>query len=137
MAGDFSPTPHSKLMYNEAFRANQYVAAGIKPIYKINDMFQVRTELYGFLPIFPIKRNAQNQAYYGKSFSRLSVPGGSLCRMPPALSVPYPPTLNHYSSPNVNGTWDLASDGNCSTTGSLSERGRIVPTSLHLPQQRA
>ena len=31
-AADFSPTPHSKLMYNEAFRANQFLAAGIKPI---------------------------------------------------------------------------------------------------------
>ena len=43
-AGEFAPTPHSKLMYNEAFRANQYVAAGIKPIYVLNDMFQFRTE---------------------------------------------------------------------------------------------
>lgn len=32
-AGEFSPTVHSQLMYNEAFRANQYVATGIKPIY--------------------------------------------------------------------------------------------------------
>ena len=45
-ACDFSPTPHSELMYNEAFRANQYIAAGIKPIYVLNDMFQVRTEFY-------------------------------------------------------------------------------------------
>lgn len=51
-AGEFAPTPHSKLMYNEAFRANQYVAAGIKPIYVLNDMFQFRTEFYGFTPIF-------------------------------------------------------------------------------------
>ena len=29
-AADFSPTPHSKLMYNEAFRANQFLAAGPK-----------------------------------------------------------------------------------------------------------
>lgn len=55
-AADFSPTPHSKIMYNEAFRANQFLAAGIKPIFVFNDMFQVRSELYGFMPIFPIKR---------------------------------------------------------------------------------
>lgn len=97
-AGDFSPTPHSKLMYNEAFRANQYVAAGIKPIYKINDMFQVRTELYGFLPIFPIKRNAQNQAYYGKSFSNFQYLAevSVVCRLPFGAISAY---LNHYSSP--------------------------------------
>lgn len=62
-ACDFSPTPHSELMYNEAFRANQYMAAGIKPIYVLNDMFQVRTEFYGFVPIFPIKKNSFNKAY--------------------------------------------------------------------------
>ena len=45
-ASDFSPTPHSKLMYNEAFRANQYMAAGIKPIYVINDMFHLRPEFH-------------------------------------------------------------------------------------------
>ena len=37
-AADFSPTPHSKLMYNEAFRANQFLAAGIKPIFVFNDL---------------------------------------------------------------------------------------------------
>lgn len=55
-AADFSPTPHSKLMYNEAFRANQFLAAGVKPIFVLNDMFQFRSEFYGFMPIFPIKR---------------------------------------------------------------------------------
>ena len=63
-AADFSPTPHSKLMYNEAFRANQFLAAGIKPIFVFNDMFQFRSEFYGFVPIFPIKKNALNKAYY-------------------------------------------------------------------------
>ena len=74
-AADFSPTPHSKIMYNEAFRANQFLAAGIKPIFVFNDMFQVRSELYGFMPIFPIKKNALNKAYYGKAFSRFEYLG--------------------------------------------------------------
>lgn len=60
-------------MYNEAFRANQFLAAGIKPIFVFNDMFQVRSELYGFMPIFPIKKNALNKAYYGKAFSALNI----------------------------------------------------------------
>lgn len=54
-ASEFAPTAHSKLTYNEAFRANQYVAAGIRPIYRLNQMFHVRGEFYGFLPIFPIE----------------------------------------------------------------------------------
>ena len=62
-------------MYNEAFRANQFLAAGIKPIFVFNDMFQFRSEFYGFVPIFPIKKNALNKAYYGKAFSRFEYIG--------------------------------------------------------------
>lgn len=66
-AADFSPTPHSKLMYNEAFRANQFLAAGIKPIFVFNDMFQFRSEFYGFVPIFPIKKECIEQSLLWKS----------------------------------------------------------------------
>ena len=97
-AGDFSPTPHSKLMYNEAFRANQFVAAGIKPIYVINDMFHLRSEFYGFLPIFPIRKNMQGEAYYGKAFSRAEYMGelSVICQLPFGSISAY---VNHYSSP--------------------------------------
>lgn len=97
-AGEFSPTPHSKLMYNEAFRANQYMAAGIKPIYVFNDMFQFRTEFYGFMPIFPIKRNELNKAYYGKAFSHFGYMGevSVICQLPFGAISAY---VNHYSSP--------------------------------------
>lgn len=97
-ACDFSPTPHSELMYNEAFRANQYMAAGIKPIYVLNDMFQVRTEFYGFVPIFPIKKNSFNKAYYGKVFSRFEYLGelSVVCHLPFGAISAY---VNHYSSP--------------------------------------
>ncbi|WP_418699093.1 patatin-like phospholipase family protein [Bacteroides sp.] len=97
-AGEFSPTPHSKLMYNEAFRANQYMAAGIKPIYVFNDMFQFRTEFYGFMPIFPIERNELNKAYYGKAFSHFEYMGevSVICQLPFGAISAY---VNHYSSP--------------------------------------
>ena len=95
---DFSPTPHSKLMYNEAFRANQFLAAGIKPIFVFNDMFQFRSEFYGFVPIFPIKKNALNKAYYGKAFSRFEYIGeiSVICQLPFGAISAY---VNHYSSP--------------------------------------
>ena len=97
-AADFSPTPHSKLMYNEAFRANQFLAAGIKPIFVFNDMFQFRSEFYGFVPIFPIKKNALNKAYYGKAFSRFEYLGeiSVICQLPFGAISAY---VNHYSSP--------------------------------------
>ena len=97
-AADFSPTPHSKLMYNEAFRANQFLAAGIKPMFVFNDMFQFRSEFYGFVPIFPIKKNALNKAYYGKAFSRFEYIGeiSVICQLPFGAISAY---VNHYSSP--------------------------------------
>lgn len=97
-AAEFSPTPHSQLMYNEAFRANQFLAAGIKPIVVFNDMFQFRTEFYGFMPVFPIMKNEVNKAYYGKAFSNVEYMGeiSIICQLPFGAISAY---LNHYSSP--------------------------------------
>lgn len=97
-AGEFTPTPHSQIMYNDAFRANQYISAGIKPIWVFNDMFHLRTELYGFLPIFPIKRNEINQAYYVKAFSEFQYMGevSLVCKLKFGAISAY---VNHYSSP--------------------------------------
>lgn len=97
-ANEFAPTAYSQLTYNEAFRANQYVAAGIRPIYRFNQMFHVRGEFYGFLPIFPIERNSINKAYYGKAFSRFEYLGevSVVCQLPFGAISAY---VNHYSSP--------------------------------------
>lgn len=97
-ACEFSPTAHGKLTYNEAFRANQYVAAGIRPIYRLNQMFHLRGEFYGFLPFFPIERNSINKAYYGKAFSRFNYLGeiSVVCQFPFGAISAY---VNHYSSP--------------------------------------
>ena len=73
VADRFSPTPlPSKLMYNEAFRANQFLA-GIKPIFVFNDMFQFRSEFYGFVPIFPIKKNALNKARFSEYIEKFLI----------------------------------------------------------------
>ena len=76
----------------------QYMAAGVKPIVVINDMFHLRTEFYGFLPIFPIKRDETNKPYYGKAFSDFQYMGeiSLVCNLPFGAVSAY---LNHYSSP--------------------------------------
>ncbi len=103
-AGEFSPTPHSKLTYNEAFRANQFVAGGVQPIFNLNDIFHIRSEFYGFLPIFPIKENSSNKAYYGKSFSKFEYLGqvSLVCKLPFGAISAY---VNHYSSPSKD--WNI------------------------------
>lgn len=98
-AGEFAPTAHSKVTYNEAFRANQYFAAGAIPIYYLNNLFHLRGEFYGFLPIYPINRNSINKAYYGKSFSKFEYLSevSVVCQLPfGSISV----FANHYSSPD-------------------------------------
>ena len=97
-AGEFAPTAHGQLMYNEAFRANQFVGVGVRPIYRFNQMFHVRGEFYGFMPIFPIERNSINKAYYGKTFSRFEYLGevSVVCQLPFGAISAY---VNHYSSP--------------------------------------
>lgn len=96
-AGEFSPTPHSKITYNEAFRANQYVALGVIPAYELNKAFHVRGEFYAFAPIFPINRGLDNKAYYGKVFSRYEFMGelSLVCKVSFGSICAY---VNHYSS---------------------------------------
>lgn len=103
-AGEFAPTAHSKVTYNEAFRANQYFAAGAIPIYHLNNLFHLRGEFYGFMPVYPIERNSINKAYYGKTFSRFEYLGevSVVCQLPfGAISA----FVNHYSSPHKE--WNM------------------------------
>ena len=100
-AGEFLPTTHSKITYNEAFRANQFAGFGVIPIYKFNSMIHARLGLYGFVPFFPINCNESNKATYGKIFSKFEYLSdlSLVVRLPFGSISAY---LNYYSSPNRN-----------------------------------
>lgn len=103
-AGVFSPTPHSTLAYNEAFRSNQFIAGGIKPIFKISKMLQWRTEVYAFAPIFQIKHDEYRKPYYGEAFSNLEV----LAETSLVFQLPFGAIsgfANYYSSPRAE--WNV------------------------------
>lgn len=70
-APQYTPTLHSKAIYNSSFSANQYLAAGIKPIALITDNWQVRAEGYVFAPIRTIKSDDYNRAYYSEYFHNI------------------------------------------------------------------
>ena len=70
-AGSFAPVPSMIFTYNPTFRANQYLAAGVKPVYMFNSYLQLRLEAYAFAPIYPILRNEEGNVYYGQPFSSL------------------------------------------------------------------
>lgn len=65
-AGAFTPTMNSLFYYNTKFRANQYIAGGIYPIYKINNFLQVSAGVYGFVPYRKIKENSDGTAYFSR-----------------------------------------------------------------------
>lgn len=66
----FNPSPSSYNAFNPAYRANSYVAAGIVPVWKINENLQTRGSFHCFLPFQKICENTTNfTPYYGKWFS--------------------------------------------------------------------
>ena len=73
-AGRFQPTVNSKFFCDPDFSANAYLAAGIKPIWIINSVFHLRSELYAFQPTRPIY-NDNGMAAYGNSLTGLKLMG--------------------------------------------------------------
>ncbi len=67
-APGFTPTPHSQMVFNEGFHANQYVAGGIMPIYKIIKNLQLRGEFYAFSPFRKILRGDHYDAIYADGY---------------------------------------------------------------------
>ena len=65
-APSFKPTLHSKTTFNPAFSANQFVAFGLKPIYRITDQIHLRAEGYCFLPYKQISWDENALPYYQK-----------------------------------------------------------------------
>ena len=73
-AGHFRPTVNSKFVFDPDFCANSYFAVGIKPIWVINSVFHLRSELYLFQPTRPIV-NSDGYATYGKVMRGTQVMG--------------------------------------------------------------
>ncbi len=53
----FYPTPHSKTLFAEHFRADNYAALGLKGVYLLNPQFHLRLEAYAFLPLYEMKNS--------------------------------------------------------------------------------
>ncbi len=93
----FRPTSHSKVFFNEAFSANKYLALGVKPIYMLNDLVQVRTEAYMFLPYQRFYKNWESKAVLDMPLSSVNfiVESSLIFNFKFASAGVF---LNHYSS---------------------------------------
>lgn len=67
----FTPTKHSMMVFNSAFRANTFIAGGLKPIFKLNDIVHFRWENYIFVPHKQISPTSHFAPSYDKAFSHL------------------------------------------------------------------
>jgi len=100
----FTPTFHSKTTFNKAFRANQYVAAGVKPIWFFNRQLHLRGEFYGFLPLKEIEVSDRGQTVVYSS-NRIAVKPDYIAELALVLrikSVSLSAFGNYYSSPENN-----------------------------------
>lgn len=106
-APSFTPTPHSKIVFNEAFRANQYLAGGLSPIWKLSRIVHLRADLFCFAPLYEIKKQIldtnstmySDTPYYGKFLHSLEYMGevALVVQLPFASISVYG---NGYSSPS-------------------------------------
>lgn len=64
MTPQFAPTKHSQLIFNPIFCADKFVAGGLKPIIKFNNIFHLRSENYFFLPYSIIEPTETFSAKY-------------------------------------------------------------------------
>jgi NTE family protein len=108
----FTPTPHSKVVFNESFRSSQYVAVGVMPVFMLNKFFHVRVEAYGFMPVRSIGKGLfstetnTDYPHYEKAFDSFSyMAESSLVLQLPFVSVSL--FANGYSYPKNNFNFGL------------------------------
>ena len=103
-ASSFTPTSHSKIAFNEAFIANNYLAVGVIPLVKLSDRLHFRFEGYTFAPLRDIKKELLEDRYIARSgdyFGVLRFMGeAALTFQLPFVSVSL--YVNGYSYPKDN-----------------------------------
>jgi len=65
----FQPTPDSRTVFKENYRAHKYLAGGIKLVVNIRKTVELRAEGYIFQPFQAMIRNAENKVDYSQPFA--------------------------------------------------------------------
>lgn len=100
----FTPTPHSKVQFNESLRAMNFLAGGLMPIWTSKSGLQLRSEFYGFVPINGISPDVSGMPSF-KNFGRNIEFIGELSIV---LNTPIASIAvygNHYTYPKNN--WNV------------------------------
>ncbi len=100
-ANTFAPTPFSQTMFLENYRANKYVASGLKSIIELSSQMHLRMEGYAFLPVQQIVRGENYQAiYHPDNYSDISLMGLGGLVYHTGLG-PLSLTVNYFEKPNT------------------------------------
>lgn len=67
----FQPNIITKPLFMEHYRANQFVALGLMPVYNFSKQFHAKAEAYTFFPMQEILRDESNEAYLGPYFNSM------------------------------------------------------------------
>lgn len=69
-APSFAPTPSTRNYYNEAFRSDNYLAAGVIPVWSPVDRLQLRGDFYVYSPVRNLVRAENDRARYSGWFRK-------------------------------------------------------------------
>lgn len=64
----FAPSNYGKFVFNSKFCSHTYLAGGLAPIYKFNNVFHLRFENYAYVPFKPITVTGSYGAQYRQPF---------------------------------------------------------------------
>jgi NTE family protein len=74
-APSFNPNPYSKTLFLNNFRANKYIASGIKGIINLSGQLHFRAEVYGFAPVNDIVESNNTAVYAKENFQTIRFMG--------------------------------------------------------------
>lgn len=91
----FSPTPHSRIMFLKELRSSKYVALGLSPVVDFGSNVSFRIDAFVYQPYRAILANSDGIAYYGDAFeSREFLMSASAIYSSPVGPVTV--TVSHY-----------------------------------------
>ena len=100
-ANAFTPTPFSQTLFLKKFRANKYVASGLKSIFQLSDQMHFRVEGYAFVPVRRINMGDNYEAFYDEeTYSTLKLMGMAGLVYHSGLG-PVSLTLNYFEKENT------------------------------------
>lgn len=67
----FQPNLITNGMFMEDYRANQFLAAGLMPVYKFSGQLHAKAEAYAYFPVQEILRDSNDEAYLGNYFKSM------------------------------------------------------------------